>query len=42
MKYAVKRNPGSGNWIMYRRNRFSGVYNIIGWSSTWQSAIKGL
>jgi hypothetical protein len=42
MKYAVRRNPRSGNWVMYRRNRHNGVYKIIGWSSRWETAIKGL
>jgi hypothetical protein len=42
MKYAVKRNPATGFWIVYRKNRYTGVYNIIGRSSSWRTAINGL
>ena len=42
--YAIRRNPGTGGWIMYYLDRTGRrpVYRVIGWAATMPIAIDGL
>lgn len=43
--YAIRRNPGTGGWIMYYLERRTGqrpVYRIMGWACSQAVAIDGV
>jgi hypothetical protein len=40
--YAIRRNPGSGRWIMYRRVPLTRLYQILGNADTLDNALKGI
>lgn len=41
MRYnVIRRNPATGNWVMYRFNHSKKKYVITGWSSSWEFAVK--
>ena len=42
--YVIRRNPGSGGWIMYYLDTLGKrpIYRIMGWALTQAIAIDGL
>jgi hypothetical protein len=41
-RHAIRRNPTTGNWIMYWYNPYKKTYQIKGRSSSWRTAMKAL
>jgi hypothetical protein len=48
-RYAIRRNPGTGRWIMYylqgwpeRRAKIFALYRIMGSADTYLHAIEGI